>query len=192
MCPPRYTIGRLLVVVGTCGVGLAALKGNQIWFSGVFTATIVGFLVAAVGALFRRGPARAFCTGAVLFGSVYLMLVYERSTCNLLLTDKFVRCAADWAYSLWWPSPPPPTASAAVRASYQDLEKEYMVNWNGIEPRSVFAGVSHLLFSWLFALGGGLVARAFAARDRSGDPPPEVGASGQADDGRRDPVGAGR
>jgi hypothetical protein len=29
-----------------------------------------------------------------------------------------------------------------------------MVNWNGIEPRTVFAGVGHLLFSWLFALGG--------------------------------------
>jgi hypothetical protein len=127
MNAPRFTIGRLLLVIAACGVGLAALKGKSLWFSGLFTATIVAFLVAALGAMFRRGPVRAFCTGAVLCGSVYLLVVYDRNTCNLLLTDKFLRIAADWAYS-GWASPPPPTAPAAVQASYQEFNEAYLVN----------------------------------------------------------------
>jgi hypothetical protein len=181
----RFTIGRLLLVIAACGVGLAALKGKSLWFSGLFTATIVAFLVAALGTMFRRRPVRAFCTGAVLCGSVYLLVVYDRNTCNLLLTDKFLRIAAEWAYS-GWASPPPLTAPAAVQASYQEFNEAYLVNWNGTEPRSVFAGVGHLMFSWLFALGGGLVARAFAAREGSRESrPPEGGVSGQADVGLR-------
>jgi hypothetical protein len=162
---PRYTLANLVVVVVSCGVAFAALKGDHLWFSGVFTATIIALLVAALGAIFRRGPARAFFTGAVLCGSVYLALVYVRGTCNQLLTDKFLRDAAEWAY-FRWPSPPPPSAAPGVQASYQEFINNYLVNWNGSEPRSVFAGVGHLLFAWLFALGGGMVARAFAARDR--------------------------
>ena len=95
------------------------------------------------------------------------MPVYLGNTCSLLITDKFLRIAAEWAYSDW-PSPLPPAASVAVRAGYQEFHNSYLVNWNGIEPHSVFAGVGHLFFPWLFALGGGLVARAFAARDSWG------------------------
>jgi hypothetical protein len=106
----------------------------------------------------RRGPARAFFAGAVLYGSAYLMPVYLGNTCSLLITVKFLRIAAEWAYSDW-PSPPPPTAPVAVRARYQGFHNTYLVNWSVIEPRSVFAGVGLLWFSWLFALGDGLVAR---------------------------------
>ena len=143
MNAPRFTIGGLLLLIAACGVGLAALVGESLWFRGLFTATIVAFRVAALGAMFRRGRVRAFCTGAVLCGSVYLLVVYDRNTCNLLLTDKFLRIAAEWAYS-GWASPPPPTAPAAVQASYQEFNEAYLVNWNGTEPRSVFAAVGHL------------------------------------------------
>jgi hypothetical protein len=101
---PHYTLANLVVIVVACGVGFAALKGNHLWFSGVFTTTIVALLVAALGTMFGRGPVRAFCAGAVLCSSVYLALVYYRNTCNLLLTDKFLRAAADWVYPRW-PSP---------------------------------------------------------------------------------------
>jgi hypothetical protein len=114
--------------------------------------------------MFRRGPATAFFAGTVLCGSAYLMLVNLGNTCSLLIADRFLRIAAEWAYSDW-PSPPPPMAPVAVQARYQESHNSDLANWNGIEPRSVFAGVGHLLFSWLFAMGGGLVARAFAARD---------------------------
>jgi hypothetical protein len=130
----------------------------------------VALLVAALGALFGRGPVRAFCAGAVLCSSVYLALVYYRNTCDLLLTDKFLRAAAYWVYPQW-PSPPPPTAPVAALISYQAFHNSYLVDWNGVEPRSVFSGVGHLLFSWLLALGGGLVARTFAARGQASDRP---------------------
>src|SRR5262249_8516588 len=162
----RFTIGRGLLVIAACGLGLAALKGDTLWFSGVFTLTIVGLLVAALGAMFRRGPARAFFAGAVVFGCAYLwllsanstfdLLVAAKSTCALLLTDRFLRFAAEWAY-FRWPSPPSITAPVAARIDYGKFLDNYLVNWNGVEPRSVFAGVGHLIFAWLFALGGGLV-----------------------------------
>ena len=83
---------------------------------------------------------------------------------NLLLTDKLLRVAADWAY-FGWPSPPPLSSPVGAHANDQEFLNNYVVNWNGTEPRSVIAGAGHLLFSWLFALGGGLVAHAFAVRD---------------------------
>ena len=164
---PRYRLASLLGIVAAFGVGFAGLRGNHLWFSGLFTATIVALLVAALGAIYRRGAARAFFTGAVLFASAYLVLVYLGDTNHMLLTDKFLRAAADWP-SNRLPSPPPPTASLAAQASYQELYNDRMVNWRGVEYRTAFEGVGHLLFSWMFALVGGLVARTFAGRDRSG------------------------
>jgi hypothetical protein len=164
---PRYTIGGLGIVIAAFGFGFAALKGDQLWFSGLFTLTMAGLLVAVLGAMFGRGPDRAFCAGAFLGGSFYLMLVYIGDTNHLLLTDKLLRAAADWP-QFRVPSPPGPSASAAARASYQVLFDERMVNWRGVEYRTAFEGVGHLMFSWLWASGGGLVARAFASRDRAG------------------------
>ena len=61
--------------------------------------------------------------------------------------------------------PPPPSSPVGAHANYQEFLNNYVENWNGTEPRSVIAGAGHLLFSWLFPLGGGLVAHAFAVRD---------------------------
>jgi hypothetical protein len=88
------------------------------------------------------------------------------STCNLLLTDKFFRAAAESTY-LGWPSPPAATASDADQAAYQEYFENRLVSWKGTERRSVFEGLGHLMFAWLFAVAGGLVARNFVARDRS-------------------------
>jgi hypothetical protein len=49
-----------------------------------------------------------------------------------------------------------------------------MVNWRGTDYRLAFEGVGHLLFSWLFALEGGLVAHAFAVRESRGHDRPEA------------------
>jgi hypothetical protein len=163
MHPPRYRLSSLLGVVAACGVGFAALTGGHLWFSGLFTLTIAGLLIAALGAMFRREPARAFFAGAALCGSAYLLLVYSGDTCHMLLTDKFLRAAADWPQFRM----PPVLASSAppqAVADYEELRYNRLVNWRGQEYRLAFEGVGHLLFSWLFAAGGGLVARTFAAR----------------------------
>ena len=140
--------------------------GDHLWFSGLFTATIIALLVAALGALFRRGPARAFFAGAFLCGSAYLLLVYLEDTCHMLLTDKLLRSVADWP-NLRLPNPPPPMATGEAMARYQELRTKMLVNWRGTDYRLAFEGVGHLLFCWSFALGGGLVALAFAASERS-------------------------
>jgi hypothetical protein len=41
MHPPQFTLASLVAVVAICGVGFAALNGNHLWFSGLFTATII-------------------------------------------------------------------------------------------------------------------------------------------------------
>jgi hypothetical protein len=69
------------------------------------------------------------------------MLVYLGNTCSLLITDKFLRIAAEWAYSDW-PSPPPPTAPVAVQARYQEFHNTYLVT-NRIaatRPRNILRG----------------------------------------------------
>jgi hypothetical protein len=166
MLRPRVHLANLIMAVVVCAVGLAALNGQQLWFCGAFMVTIAALLVAVLGAIFRSGPARAFFTGAALCGAAYLTLVYYKSTCDLLLTDKFVREAAEWANSRW-PTPPPATAQPAAHAQWRESVSNYLVNWNGVEPRSVFAGVAHLMFSWLFAVLGGFAARRFATIDRA-------------------------
>ena len=55
MHPPRLTIGSLLLIVAAFSVGLAALKGNHIWVSGMSMLTIFGLLGAALGACSDAG-----------------------------------------------------------------------------------------------------------------------------------------
>lgn len=50
MHPPRFTVGRHLLIVAACGVGLASMQGNQLWFHGLSMITIIGLLFAAIGA----------------------------------------------------------------------------------------------------------------------------------------------
>ena len=62
MHPPRFTIGQLLLIVAAFSTGLAALKGNHLWQSGLTMLTIMGLLLAALGACSdagRPGPPSA-------------------------------------------------------------------------------------------------------------------------------------
>jgi hypothetical protein len=101
----------------------------------VYTATIIGFLIAALGGMFLRGLARAFCAGAVLRRTVYLVLIHYGTTCNILLTDEFLRNAAEWP-SFRWPSPPRAMAPPAAQVAYRDFINEYTVNWTGSGRKS--------------------------------------------------------
>jgi hypothetical protein len=48
MHPPRFTIGQLLLIVAALGIGLAALKGNDLGGSGLSLLMIIGLLGAAL------------------------------------------------------------------------------------------------------------------------------------------------
>ena len=46
---PRFTLGRHLLIVAAAGVGLASIKGNYLWFSGLSMMTIIALLGTAIG-----------------------------------------------------------------------------------------------------------------------------------------------
>ena len=59
MHPPRFTVGRHLLVIAACGVAFASMKGDHLWFMGLSMMTVIGLLGAAIGAgpeAARRGP----------------------------------------------------------------------------------------------------------------------------------------
>ncbi len=50
MHPPRFILGRHLLVVAAFSVGFASMKGNHLLFIGLSMMTIIGLLGAAIGA----------------------------------------------------------------------------------------------------------------------------------------------
>jgi hypothetical protein len=49
MHPLRFTIGHLLLILAALGIGLAALKGNDLEGSGMSMLMIIALLLAALG-----------------------------------------------------------------------------------------------------------------------------------------------
>jgi hypothetical protein len=85
----RFSIGSLLVAVLAAGVGFAALReSTDVWDSGVFTVAVASFLLAALLALHREGPRRAFWLGFALFGGTYLVASLLPSVESRLLTSR--------------------------------------------------------------------------------------------------------
>jgi hypothetical protein len=70
----RFTISSLLVVVLFLAVGFAALReSNDLWDSGIFTATLGVLLVSLLLSIHRTEATRAFWLGFALFGWCYLV-----------------------------------------------------------------------------------------------------------------------
>jgi hypothetical protein len=68
MHPPRFTIGSLILLIAAFGIGLAALKGNDLRGIGVSMLTIIWLLGAALGACSdagRPGPSSPGPSSAV-------------------------------------------------------------------------------------------------------------------------------
>src|SRR5437870_87763 len=72
---PRFSIAGLLVFILAAALGLAALgRPSCLWASAVFSLLLLSLTVAFIGALYRRGHKRAFCTGFLTCGSLYMLL----------------------------------------------------------------------------------------------------------------------
>src|SRR5689334_21112708 len=86
---PRFPISGLMVTVLVTSIGLAALhSANETW-AGVMMLVTNGLLaLAIVGAICRRGAARAWWLGFLIFGWSYLRLSsrtsFELPTIKLL------------------------------------------------------------------------------------------------------------
>ena len=74
----KITIGGLMALIVAIAAGFAALhQQTRLWASIWFSATFISLTIAMLGALFRRGSARAFRTGFALCGGLYLILSLE-------------------------------------------------------------------------------------------------------------------
>jgi hypothetical protein len=81
------SIAGMLGVVLFGAVALAALRsGSDLWLSGVYTTALGVLGFATLGAVLRRGPARAYWVGFAIFGWGYLALANGAETRQRLLT----------------------------------------------------------------------------------------------------------
>src|SRR6516225_9358652 len=72
----RITIAGMLWGVAVIGFWLSSLRSTgRLWISAAAVVTLGLLLTAVLGAIFSRGPERAFWTGFALFGWVCLILV---------------------------------------------------------------------------------------------------------------------
>jgi hypothetical protein len=71
----RYTLAQLMVIVLYVGLGFAAPRdADEFWASATYTLAVIMITTAVVGALVRRGRARAYWTGFAVFGWSYVLV----------------------------------------------------------------------------------------------------------------------
>jgi hypothetical protein len=172
---PRFTIGMLLAVIAVCGVGFAALRDPNDWWSSLaFTAALLGFALAALYAAYRKGPRRAFWAAFAAFRWGYLALAFgpgcETAIRPRLLTTKLLDTllpalhpAADGTVRLWDATTGRPINSVAF--SPDGKLHSWRVTTAGTQAaaREHFQDIGHSLASLLLAGLAGLAARRFRA-----------------------------
>lgn len=73
----RISLRELLLLLGLCAVGCAALKyAGDGWWTILSTGALLLFLAAAVTAAVDRGRPQAVATGFVLAATIYALLLY--------------------------------------------------------------------------------------------------------------------
>ena len=73
----RFSIAQLMVCVLVAGFGFAALRNaDPFWANASYTLAVVLIATALVGALVRKGRARAAWTGFAVFGWCELLVVH--------------------------------------------------------------------------------------------------------------------
>jgi hypothetical protein len=73
----RFTLAQLMAIVFYLGFGFAALRNaDEFWASAAYTLAAVSVSAALVGALMRRGVARAPWVGFTVFGYTYLLVAH--------------------------------------------------------------------------------------------------------------------
>ena len=73
----QISIGRLLAVVATCGVGFGAFReASDLWAAGLFALAMGTLGLAGLGAMLDRGPRRARFIGFASLGWAYATLAF--------------------------------------------------------------------------------------------------------------------
>lgn len=157
----RITIGRMLVVIAHFGVGFAALRSpSWIWASNFFSLVVTSMAAATLTAIYRRGSRRAFWTGYAICGWLYLGLSsfpFANSNLSpLLITTPLMDLAYPTIDRLVTMGIPGSTTESIWQYWSQPPRTAGAFNWAVPEP---YRAICHAMFTPIFALIGGLLAR---------------------------------
>lgn len=177
MKSPRPTVKGLMFIVAVIGVAIAALiRPIKLWAIVLPLFQLTLCLTAILGSLFRRGPKRAFWVGFAVFGWAYFILTvvffWQHDVVNSPMS--FPRAVGESLAIvigfLMVPGLGERVKMADVMAAIAALVQE-------VDDYSRFL-VACSLLGLVFAVLGGLIARAFDSREaasaRPSDPPNTV------------------
>jgi hypothetical protein len=157
----RITIGRMLVVIAHFGVGFAALRSpSWIWASTFFSLVAASMTASALTAVYRRGSRRAFWTGYAVCGWLYLGLssvpFASPNLSPLLITTPLMDLAYPTIDRLATMGRPGPSTESIWQYWSEPPRVASPFNWAVPEP---YRAICHAMFTPIFALMGGLLAR---------------------------------
>jgi hypothetical protein len=181
----RTSIAGLIVFVGACGAGLAALRGASVMSVGLtLSAALASLTLGLAGVIYRRGGRRAFWVGFCVCGWTYAFLAlspYAREIRTVLITTIVLNLVEESVFPAG-PSPAPPTTGGRPpgptrwdvwafvgRRNGGFSANNHYIAWTNPD----FYEVGHSLFTILLAAIGGTIFRlAHDTRDRDEPPDP--------------------
>jgi hypothetical protein len=146
----RTSIFGMALVVALFAMAFAALRSaSDLWFSAVYTFTVVLLLLTVIVARFRRGDEKAFWFGFAVFGWGFFLLGF----------GLWINPLANFEFEEGEPSRLNPNllTSKAIfllvthlRKHADELEDIEKITWNTI-------GIAHLLITMVLAICGGMI-----------------------------------
>jgi hypothetical protein len=168
----RISIAGLLLAILAAGIGLAAVcRPSSLAANAIYSLLLLALGIALLGMRYRRGPAQAFWTGFLAFGSLYAVLSLGPGFHDHLGHRLITTPILDVLYPHIPPLPRTTTAAPGLWALWAGRPPDYGSSHYhaGIysETTESFCVIGHSLFALLAAAGGGLLARHFyEARSR--------------------------
>lgn len=161
---PRISLAGTMAFIVIVSVGFAGIaRPSSLAASGLFSLYLTSVTIAALGALYRTGRARAFWTGFVACGLLYMLLaeapwLHERAGACLITT-----ALLDIVYPRVMPldSGSPADPWDAWTGLPPDYSRGHERAGMTVNTTEAFLLIGHSLFAMVVAWGGGMVASRF-------------------------------
>jgi hypothetical protein len=137
------------------------LRVPTAFWTGLAWTTSAGFiLTATLEAIFRRGRARSFWIGFLVFGCVYLILTFNHWPFEFVEGHLLTTRVFDEIYLARYPEPPPTLARTTMDTWDLSTQKPGQQDWN------FYHGINQIHFRWAWhslaalatGLTGGIIA----------------------------------